>query len=169
MIDGKDLRIGNFLLLELMKCKVISISEDTKHSCYVLSLKVGDDIVGVNRHFFDRSTISHIFYKNGILYPAKETSLWGIPLTEKILLDSGFELYYENDFGKQFLFKKDSIHFYVVINGNKNTFAVKLEFALTSNIRCHETQFVHNLQNAYRLATGQDLDLIINDYSTTIP
>jgi hypothetical protein len=68
-----------------------------------------------------------------------------------------------------FVLKTLSLRFFVVINSTGNSFAVQIDNAPTSNIRLHENKYVHNLQNAFRLATGKDLDLIINDYSTTIP
>lgn len=147
MINPKDLMQGNILRRRFWNPHPetpsymftnVRVNAIAENHCNVSD--IGDK--GKNKHLFIN------------LYP--------IPLTEKILLDSGFELYHENDFGRQFELKTGSSRFYVVINDEKNTFAIQLEFAPINNIRCHETSYVHNLQNAYRLATGNDLEIVIN-------
>lgn len=166
MINGKDLRIGNLLLFSQRKCEVIGIRKDTKYSCYTLSLNIGNDTLGVNLDFFDCKTVSHIFFKDGIIYPAREITFCGIPITEKILIDSGFTCDSKKYMlGKLYILKIDFIEVFRVIISDTG----KNYFYTRERIPCNETKYIHNLQNAYLQATGKDLDLVINDYSNTIP
>jgi len=143
-METKDLMIGNFVLTPAYNNMQIIIATVPRKIKGINSFGVLD---------FSNPEQNVIFYAKHCI---------PIPLTEKILIDSGFELYHENDFGRQYVLKIEPKWFYVVINERKNTFAIHSDFTAINNIPCKETGFVHNLQNAYRLATGEDLEIGIN-------
>lgn len=79
--------------------------------------------------------------------------LRGIPLTEKILLDSGFS-YYEN-IAKFYHNDSCSISF---VNGKVSRFEACTE---RGTIIMKDMEYVHNLQNAFYFATGHELEITI--------
>lgn len=87
--------------------------------------------------------------------------LFPIPLTEQILLDSGFKLSSTNIQSNEYRIECEDGYFYVGIGSHEPIFARGWQVGKIKMIPCHETQYVHNLQNAYRLVTGEELNIII--------
>lgn len=84
-----------------------------------------------------------------------------IPLTEKILLDSGFEAYQAIFSVNHYKITFGDFTFYVSMSSNEPIYAISQSGSPSKVIPCHNTEFVHDLQNAYRLATGENLNIII--------
>jgi len=80
----------------------------------------------------------------------------GIPLTEKILLDSGFET---RGFTFSFEIEKGK-YFNVLLGDIENWFALHIA-DIDYYIPCHNTKHVHDLQNAFYMVLEQQLNIVI--------
>lgn len=136
MINIQDLKIGNILQRIDVQGKM--------SPCVVM--QIGKKSFGVLQDGLNY----------GIL-DLKECS--SIPLTDTILKDSGFELtrdsmltFRKDDFSVKLVF--DSENCYVQFWHKSDWHDHKL-------IPCHSTEFVHDLQNAYYQATGENLKIVI--------
>jgi len=98
-------------------------------------------------------------------FPVECEDLEGIPLTERILLDSGFKSivlggkpYFNYDLPKEQLGKGSFTPTFQVEMSISGLF--RFTYCL-KEIPCHSTGFVHDLQNAYYQATGENLKIVI--------
>ena len=142
MINIQDLKIGNILQRIDMQGKL--------SPCVVM--QIGKKSFGVLQDGLNY----------GIL-DLKECS--PIPLTEKILLDSGFESidlggkpYFNYNLPKEQLGKGSFTPTFQVEMSISGLF--RFAYCL-KEIPCHSTEFVHDIQNAYYQATRENLTIVI--------
>lgn len=78
-----------------------------------------------------------------------------IPLTEEILLKSGFKkvdkLHYDNDYNNIFNFESC----YISLDNYTNVFFDWVD----DSVRCYETCYLHQLQNLYFALTNKELEV----------
>jgi hypothetical protein len=140
MINPRDLMIGNILQRIDMQNKM--------SPCLVIKIDYKSIDVRQGSCIFEVADLD-------------KTRCCPIPITEKILLDSGFEDW--TSIGD--LWQTYALH--NVVDGTSD-FKVMLQdgdyvFCVDSNsMGFRELKHIHNLQNAFRLATGEDLEIVIN-------
>jgi hypothetical protein len=83
-----------------------------------------------------------------------------IPLADTILKDSGFEAYQIIHSANHYRVVYGDSTLYVSMSSNEPIYAIS-QSGPAKAIPCHSTQYVHDLQNAFYMATKQQLNIVI--------
>jgi hypothetical protein len=146
MINQNDLRIG---------CIVA-------HRYYIVDTETVVYIPCIVKRLGDKCGVIH--GNDTFIFEYNYEDLQPIILTEKILLDSGFEPNGGNMQSTSFSYRfelKDG-YFYVSLGFGENIFSIQKEGDRIKNIPAYETRYIHSLQNAFYSACGFDLKVIHN-------